>query len=98
MSTLTKVVKNSPLPKGHAKYGGRQKGTKNKKTLILDSFAQSICEGGAAKFQRELSKLKGVSFINAYMTLFEYVKPKLSRSDMNVSGNVHLSDEPIVFE
>lgn len=55
-------------------------GAKSKKTLILESFAKDIVEGGMDKFQQELNKLKGQAFVYAYLTLFEYVKPKLSRA------------------
>jgi hypothetical protein len=55
---------------------------KNKKTLLIDSFAKSICDGGMEKFQQELDKLEGKEYINAFLQLFEYVKPKLSRMEM----------------
>lgn len=62
--------------------GGRKKNSKNKKTLILNTFAQSIVEGGMDKFKEELDKLTGKEYIHAFMTLFEYVKPKLARTEM----------------
>lgn len=68
--------------KGHTKKGGREAGSKNKKTLIIDSFAKTICDGGMEKFEQELQKLTGKDYVNAYMQLFEYVKPKLSRMEM----------------
>lgn len=70
--------------KGQKKTGGKVKGAKNKKTLILEYFARDIVEGGMEKFKIELKKLTGVQYIHAYMTLFEYVKPKLVRADMNI--------------
>jgi hypothetical protein len=69
-------------PKGHEKIGGRQPGGKNKNTLILETFAQTIVEGGMERFQQELNKLSGKDYINAYMTLFEFVKPKLARTEI----------------
>jgi hypothetical protein len=71
-----------PFAKGKQKTGGKKKGTVNKKTAILDSFAKSVVDGGMAKFERELNKLSGQAYINAYLQLFEYVKPKLSRMEM----------------
>jgi hypothetical protein len=68
--------------KGKQKTGGKEKGTKNKKTLILDSFASSIVDGGMEKFQTELSKMEGREYVTAFLQLFEYVKPKLSRMEM----------------
>lgn len=61
---------------------GKPKGAINKKTLILESFAKTIVEGGMEKFEQELHKLSGKEFVNAYMTLFEFVKPKLARTEL----------------
>lgn len=72
--------------KGKAKTGGKTKGTKNKKTLILDSFAEDITTGGMERFQKELNKLSGAAYVKAYMVLFEFVKPKLARSEVDVSS------------
>jgi hypothetical protein len=72
--------------KGHKKAGGRKPGGKNKNTLLLETFAQTIVEGGMEKFQHELSKLSGKEYISAYMALFEYVKPKLARTELNTEG------------
>lgn len=74
-----------PAQKGHKKAGGRKPGSKNKNTLLLETFAQTIVEGGMEKFQREINKLSGKDYINAYMALFEYVKPKLARTELNNS-------------
>jgi hypothetical protein len=68
--------------KGIKKTGGRKSGVKNKKTMLIDSFAKTICDGGMEKFKTELNKLTGKDFVNAYLLLFEYVKPKLSRMEM----------------
>lgn len=80
-----------PFQKGKAKTGGKKKGQKHRKTLILNSFAESIVSGGMEKFQRELLKLKGKPFIDAYMTLFEYVKPKLARTELTAKDGEDLS-------
>jgi len=68
--------------KGHPKAGGRQQGTKNKKSLLLENFAQTIVEGGMERFQSELNKLSGKEYVNAFMALFEYTKPKLARTEV----------------
>ena len=72
--------------KGNKKIGGRKKGEANKKTLILDSFAKSVIDGGMEKFNEELNKLTGATYVNAFMSLFEYVKPKLSRMEATVEN------------
>jgi hypothetical protein len=75
------VEKVMKYPKGHKKIGGRNAGVRNKKTQLIDGFAAAICDGGMGKFKKELNKLSGKDYIYAYLTLFEYVKPKLSRMD-----------------
>lgn len=84
----------------------RKKGVKNKTTLVkeklgLDGWERMcryILNAGADKYIEELKKLKGKDFHVSYNALTEFVKPKLSRQEMNVKGNIHLADEPIVFE
>lgn len=68
--------------KGKPKTGGKAVGSKNKKTLVLDTFANAIVDGGMERFQTELSKLEGRDYVNSFLQLFEYVKPKLSRMEM----------------
>lgn len=61
--------------------GGKPKGP-NKRTLLLNNFAQIIIEQGTDKFNEELAKLKGKDYVYAFMNLLEYVKPKLQRVTM----------------
>lgn len=82
--------------KGHKKSGGKQQGAKNKKTLVLDAFAKTIVEGGMEKFQRELMKLNGKEFVNAYMVIFEYVKPKLARTELTGKDGSELIQKVII--
>lgn len=84
--------------KGNKKIKGRVKGTPNKKTLILDSFAKTIVEGGMEKFQRELMKLKGANFVKNYMAIFEYVKPKLARTELTGKDGNELPPINIVIK
>lgn len=72
--------------KGKKKTGGKQKGSRNKKTLVLDAFAKDIIEGGMEKFQRELKKLTGEKYLKTYLALFEFVKPKLARTDVKLTA------------
>lgn len=76
--------------KGKIKTGGREVGVTNKKKLLIDAFAMSVCDGGMERFQEELEKLSGKDYVYAYLTLFEYVKPKLSRLDATVTGNISI--------
>lgn len=84
-----------PFKKGEKRAidAGKKKGVKNKKTLILETFAKDIVDGGMERFQTELNKLQGQNYVYAYLTLFEYVKPKLSRTTIQGDG-----DNPIIIE
>lgn len=82
-----------PFEKGKQKTGGRKKGAVNKRTALLDAFAQTVCEEGAEKFTKELNKLKGKQYVDAYLMLFEYVKPKLSRTEATLKGQVNLNQD-----
>ncbi|HMT02718.1 MAG: hypothetical protein BWY74_04062 [Firmicutes bacterium ADurb.Bin419] len=79
---------------------GRQKGTKNKNTLVIETFAKTIVEGGMDKFQNELNSLTGKPYIEAYMTLFEYVKPKLARTEHTGKdgGDINISATDKIVE
>ena len=83
--------------KGHSKKGGKTKGTKNKNTLVLDAFAETIVRGGMEKFQEELMNLKGAIFVNSFMSIFEYVQPKLQRSE-NVNKNINTYAPPTIIK
>jgi hypothetical protein len=84
--------------KGKGKTGGRAKGIKNKKHLLLESFAKSVIEGGMEKFQSELNKLSGIKYVHAYLALYEYVSPKLRRVDGNLNANISFLEEETVFD
>ena len=73
------------IKKGQVKTGGIKKGQKQHKTLLIDSFAETIVNGGMEKFQMELMKLSGKPFVDAYAAFFEYVKPKLARTELTGS-------------
>jgi hypothetical protein len=78
--------------KGKIKTGGRAK-----KTLVLDAFAKTIIAGGMEKFHTELMSLKGALFVNSFMSIFEYVQPKLQRSE-NVNKNVNTYSPPTIIK
>ena len=94
--TSTQFQKGQPRKKG----SGRKTGSKNKRTLIIDTFARTIVEGGMEKFQKELSGLKGKYYVDAFMSLFEYVKPKLARTEHTGEngGNINISATDKIVE
>lgn len=69
-------TKGTPKPKA----SGKKKGTRNKKTVVLDQFCKHVAEGGQAKFEREMKKLNGKAYVEAFLRVMEYVQPKLQRT------------------
>lgn len=88
------VSRGIPFQKGKPKTGGKVKGTPNKKTMVLETFCQDIIEGGIERFNEAMSKLakdKPEKYIDAYLSLLEYVKPKLARHDTSVTTKGELN-------
>ena len=69
------------------KTGGRQVGTLNKKTVVLQTFLQAVAQGGHDKFKREIMKLNGKEYVEAYLKMIEYIAPKLQRSTVMQSND-----------
>jgi hypothetical protein len=67
---------------GHKKVGGRKKGAKNKKTLVQEAFCMHVVTGGQEKFEREMNRLKGRSYVMSYIALMEYCVAKKSRVEV----------------
>lgn len=78
-------------PKGN-NFAGSRKGIKNKKTQQWEDFCEYSLGGGLEKFRAELDKLNGKEYVQAYLTLLEYHKPKLARSEVNLEGNLNIQD------
>jgi len=80
-----------PFKSGHKKIAGRQIGSLNKTTLIVDTFAKTVVEQGMQRYLDEMEKLKGKAYVDAFLSVFEYVKPKLARIDTNVTGEITIN-------
>lgn len=72
---------------GHKKVGGRKKGTPNKKTEQWEKFSEYCLQGGLEKFEQELNKLEGKQYVDAFLTILEFHKPKLSRTTLEGGEN-----------
>ena len=73
---------------------GKPKGIKSEKTLILETFCEDIIEGGIGRFNEAMETLaekNPTKYIDAYLALLEYVKPKLARQDVNLDAKGELS-------
>jgi len=71
---------------------GKPRGAKNRSTLLWDKLSDYLVNAGAERFKKELIKLKGKDFCEQYNKTLEYVKPKLSRQQLEHSGEI---DTPI---
>lgn len=71
-----------PFDKGNKPLSHRQKGSKNKRTIQWEAFSEYCLDGGLEKFQEELNKLDGRDFVNAFISLLEFHKPKLARTQI----------------
>lgn len=77
-----------PFEKGHAKQGGKKKGTPNKDTVVKQLIQQSLWEKvgdkltneGIERAWQELSNLHGEKYLYGMLALMEYFKPKLNRT------------------
>ena len=67
------------MPKGQ-KFGGRQKGAKNEKTLLWEEMGDYIASYGADKYLQYLMSLEGENFAKRFEAILEWFKPKLSRA------------------
>lgn len=73
---------------------GRTAGVKNQRTKVKEALGiasweqlKGYVEGqGIERCVQELHKLKGRTYVYAYLTLTEYVKPKLTRVEYKDTG------------
>ncbi len=72
-----------PFKKGE---GGRPVGTKNKATEAWHALKDDIINVHTERFNRILSELPPDKFVNTYLQVLEYFKPKLARNE-NVNEN-----------
>ena len=72
-----------PWKKGE---GGRPKGVKNKNTLAWEALKDDIINLHTERFNTILTQLPPDKFVNTYLQVLEYFKPKLARNE-NVNEN-----------
>jgi hypothetical protein len=72
-----------PYQKGQSgNPAGKPKGAVSAKTKGWNLLQEAITTTLTDKFMQEMTKLEGAAFINAYLGVMEYFKPKLSRSEV----------------
>ena len=68
------------------KSGGRKKGTPNKATTITREILNDIAEGLRPNIARDLEALEPKDRLQIWLKLIEFVVPKLSSVDMNLTA------------
>ena len=81
-----------PFKKNHKLGKGRPLNSKNKKTHQWEEIGNYIRDKGADKLIEELSELKGKVYVQAFTSIIEYFKPKLSRKDVDLTSGGSVID------
>ena len=87
--------------KGNNHGKGRSAGSKNTKTQMWDELGETLVTTGATKFLEELNKLEGEAYLNMYVKVLSYFKPKYQSIDSNIAEekqrviNTNRPSEPI---
>jgi len=69
--------------KGEPKKGGKQKGSKNRKTIEWEEFGRELLEFGLPRAMNIMKNSTDRNFMFYFGDLIEYFKPKLSRAENN---------------
>lgn len=72
------------MPKGY-KAGGRSKGTPNKRTQEAIERVEWVLSLLEPTLEKDIKQLSPSERTRLWETLQEYVRPKLARTDMNLS-------------
>lgn len=75
-----------PAHKGHKKYGGKTKGSKNKKTIAWEGIGDYLISEGAERAKEIMMNSKDKEFMDYFQALLEYFKPKLARQELTGEG------------
>lgn len=74
-----------PFEKGNKHGKGRPKGSQNKTTVQMKEFLMSVSEHLEEGLLDDLQELQPIDRIKVWLSLQEYLLPKLSRTDINSS-------------
>lgn len=77
--------KNGQFQKGQTKTGGRTKGSKNKATVKIKKRVQIFIDDNFEGMQEDMKTLTPSERIKVYLKLMEFVLPKQSTIDIEVS-------------
>lgn len=82
-----------PAPKGHSRYGGRAKGTPNKKSQVLAAILESKGVDPAGDLIKLLPQLEPEKRADIYLKLFEYIYPKLKAIELTPEDLAELTEK-----
>ena len=68
---------------------GKPKGALSAKRKAWELIGDSLVNECSDKFMEEMNKLEGTAYINAFLNIMEFFKPKLSRQE-SLNTNVEL--------
>jgi len=77
-------------PKGNTYSTGRPKGAKNVKTQQWEAIGEFLVQQGSERMLNYLNSCDDKEYSETFLRILEYFKPKLARTDTNVSGDVNL--------
>ena len=65
---------------------GKPKGAVSAKTKGWELLKETITTGLTDKFMQEMQQLEGTAYINAYLNVLEFFRPRLSRVESKVEN------------
>jgi len=80
-----------PRPKGSPKYGGRKKGTPNKRPSQLRALIQDFCEDHFTDYVEAMEALKNLKpdvFAREFGNALRFCTPMLQAIDAKVEGTI----------
>ena len=75
-----------PFKSGNT-LGGRKKGSKSSKTKQWEQLGEHLTTTGATRFLKELDKLEGAEYLNIYVKLLSFFKPKIKQVEAAVGDD-----------
>ena len=73
---------------GYRPNAGSKPGSKKKKTIEWERLGKFLTETGAERALTVMGKMEDEKFIDVYMKMLEYFKPKLARTEIRDADHV----------
>ncbi len=79
---------------GYRPNAGSKPGSKKKKTVEWERLGKFLTETGAERALEVMGKMEDEKFIDVYMKMLEYFKPKLARTEIKDADNIL---KPVIY-